>query len=79
MIEYDGGTHRESLVEDNRRQNAILSLGCQMLRFTAPDDLKTPASTARQVRAILSQPPLPHMAQTWQSVAAGLPRLAGTR
>ena len=29
-LEYDGGSHRESLVEDNRRQNRLLrrASGC---------------------------------------------------
>ena len=79
VIEYDGGTHRESLVEDDRRQNAILGAGCQLLRFTAPDVLRTPAGTVRQVRAILSQPPLPHLAAARASTAPGLARWAEKR
>lgn len=36
-LEYDGAGHRESLVEDNRRQNRLLRLGIRLLRFTADD------------------------------------------
>ena len=36
-LEYDGGTHRESLVEDNRRQNRLLRAGFRLLRFTASE------------------------------------------
>src|SRR4029077_1646864 len=36
VIEYDGGSHRHSLVEDNRRQNRILNAGYLLQRFTAP-------------------------------------------
>lgn len=53
-IEYDGGTHRDSLIEDNRRQNGLLSAGFRLLRFTGPDVLRAPASVVTQVRAALS-------------------------
>src|SRR5262245_31840192 len=53
-LEYDGGTHRESLVEDNRRQNRLLRAGFRLLRFTASDVYNTPQATASQVRALLS-------------------------
>src|SRR5437763_2529072 len=36
-IEYGGGTHRERLVADNRRQNRLLAAGFRLLRFTAAD------------------------------------------
>lgn len=36
-VEYDGGNHRDRLVEDNRRQNRLLSAGFKLLRFTASD------------------------------------------
>lgn len=51
-IEYDGSTHRESLVEDNRRQNRILAAGYSLLRFSAAD-LRTPAAIVAQVRGAL--------------------------
>lgn len=54
-IEYDGGTHRDSLAEDNRRQNRLLNAGYRLLRFTARDILREPdtvvALVARQLRA----------------------------
>ena len=37
VIEYDGGNHRDRLVEDDRRQNLILNAGYRLLRFTAVD------------------------------------------
>lgn len=37
ILEYDGAKHRDRLVEDNRRQNLLLSAGFQLLRFTAGD------------------------------------------
>src|SRR5712692_9191848 len=36
-LEYDGETHRASLVEDNRRQNRLLLANVRLLRFTAAD------------------------------------------
>ena len=36
-IEYDGGNHRDRLVEDDRRQNSIIDAGFRVLRFTAAD------------------------------------------
>jgi Protein of unknown function (DUF559) len=56
-IEYDGGTHRTSLVEDNRRQNQLLAAGYGILRFTAPDVLRSPAATVAQVQAALAARP----------------------
>lgn len=53
-IEYDGGSHRESLAEDNRRQNRLLNAGVRLLRFTAADVLRNPETVVDQVRAVLS-------------------------
>ena len=53
-IEYDGGSHRESLAEDNRRQNRLLNAGVRLLRFTAADVLRNPETIVSQVRAALS-------------------------
>jgi very-short-patch-repair endonuclease len=53
-IEYDGATHRDSLVEDNRRQNAVLAAGYQMRRFTSADVLGRPELVITQVRAALA-------------------------
>jgi very-short-patch-repair endonuclease len=57
-IEYDGGFHRNSLVEDNRRQNRILAAGVQLLRFTASDVLHAPESVVAQVRSELTKRPV---------------------
>lgn len=49
VIEYDGENHTDRLTSDRRRQNALLSAGYQLLRFTAAD-LRTPNLVAAQVR-----------------------------
>ena len=49
-IEYDGGNHRERLVDDNRRQNDLIGAGLQLLRFTAADVYGNPDKFAKQVR-----------------------------
>ena len=49
-IEYDGGTHRESMAADNRRQNRLIEAGYRVLRFTASDVLGDPASVVAIVR-----------------------------
>ena len=51
-IEYDGGTHRHALVEDNRRQNQLLNAGVRLLRFTSAD-VGNPGSVVQQVRTAL--------------------------
>src|ERR1700687_3947549 len=53
-IEYDGETHRASLVEDNRRQNRLLAAGVKLLRFTAADVLRHPEGVLSQVRDMLA-------------------------
>lgn len=58
-IEYDGASHRESLVGDNRRQNRLLEAGYRLLRFTAGDVITTPAPTIKMVRrALAAAPPI---------------------
>ena len=52
-IEYDGQTHRNSLAEDNRRQNRLLNSGIRLLRFTAADVLHAPDSIVTVVRGML--------------------------
>lgn len=52
-LEFDGGTHRDSLVEDNRRQNRLLNAGYRLLRFTAADVYNHPDEVIAQVRAAL--------------------------
>lgn len=37
VIEYDGANHRDRLVEDNKRQNLLVSAGYRLLRFTSAD------------------------------------------
>ena len=50
VLEYDGATHKESLVEDSRRQNRLIEAGYQLLRFTGADVLNTPQALVAQVR-----------------------------
>ena len=52
-IEYDGETHRVSLVQDNRRQNRLQMAGIRLLRFTGSDVLRRPDSVLSQVRDML--------------------------
>ena len=55
-VEYDGGTNRDSLLEDTRRQNRLLNAGFRLLRFAAADVHRTPDSVVAVVRAALSTP-----------------------
>jgi very-short-patch-repair endonuclease len=48
-IEYDGDNHRDRLVEDLRRQNALVNAGYHLLRFTF-SDMHTPRGIVDQVR-----------------------------
>jgi very-short-patch-repair endonuclease len=52
-IEYDGAVHRDSLAEDDRRQNRLFIAGIRLLRFTASDVLNHPESVVAQVRSQL--------------------------
>jgi hypothetical protein len=54
-LEYDGATHRDSLVADNRRQNLLLNAGFRLLRFTAADIFQEPETVIGQVRLAMSQ------------------------
>jgi very-short-patch-repair endonuclease len=53
-IEYDGELHRGSLTDDLRRQNALLSLGIRLLRFTSRDVFGGAESVVGQVRGMLN-------------------------
>jgi Protein of unknown function (DUF559) len=55
ILEYDGGNHRERLVEDDRRQNLLISAGFRVLRFTAADIYTRPAVVEAQVRGALGR------------------------
>jgi very-short-patch-repair endonuclease len=56
-IEYDGGHHRDALIEDNRRQNQLLRSGVRLLRFTAGDVLNRGGAVVAQVRDVLAGAP----------------------
>jgi very-short-patch-repair endonuclease len=51
-IEYDGGVHRDSVADDNRRQNRLLNAGVRLLRFTGGDVYGKPDSIVAQVQAM---------------------------
>ena len=55
VIEYDGENHKDRLISDDRRQNALVNAGYHVLRFTVAD-LKIPGSAAAQVRRARAQP-----------------------
>ena len=52
-IEFDGGNHRDRLVDDNRRQNRIVDAGFRLLRFSAADVYGTPDMVVTRVRDCL--------------------------
>ncbi|HEY0831476.1 MAG TPA: DUF559 domain-containing protein, partial [Candidatus Dormibacteraeota bacterium] len=52
-IEFDGGNHRDRLVQDDRRQNLILNAGYRLLRFTGADIIHRPDIVEGQVRGAL--------------------------
>ncbi|MEA2656632.1 MAG: hypothetical protein QOI23_1997, partial [Chloroflexota bacterium] len=54
--EYDGSTHRNRMVEDNRRQNGLVGAGYRLLRFTGADVYSAPATVVMQVRHSLTTP-----------------------
>lgn len=49
VVEFDGQNHKDRLVPDLRRQNALVNAGFHVLRFTAAD-LHVRGSVAAQVR-----------------------------
>jgi len=51
IIEFDGGNHRERLVDDNRRQNLLVNAGYTVLRFTSADIYNRPDQVVAQVSA----------------------------
>jgi very-short-patch-repair endonuclease len=53
VLEYDGGNHRDRLIEDDRRQNLLINAGYRILRFTA-SDLQNPNLVVAQVRSALA-------------------------
>ena len=52
VIEY-GANHRDRLIEDNRRQNALIDAGFRILRLTAADLRERPDAIVAQVRNAL--------------------------
>jgi len=60
VIEYDGGNHRDRLVDDDRRQNLLINAGFRLLRFTASDVHHRPEVVQAQVRGGLSIASLTH-------------------
>jgi very-short-patch-repair endonuclease len=56
VLEYDGGNHRDRLIEDDRRQNLLVNAGFRLLRFTAADIYGRPDVVQAQVRGALLAP-----------------------
>jgi uncharacterized protein DUF559 len=56
VLEFDGGNHRDRLVEDDRRQNLLINAGFRLLRFTAADVHRRPDVVVAQVRGALATP-----------------------
>jgi very-short-patch-repair endonuclease len=54
VIEYDGENHKDRLVSDLRRQNALVNAGYHLLRFTAAD-LRTAHAAPDEVRRARSR------------------------
>ena len=52
-LEYDGATNKDSVAEDNRRQNLLLGAGVRLLRFTAGDIYNAHDVVVAQVRSAL--------------------------
>jgi very-short-patch-repair endonuclease len=57
VLEFDGGNHRDRLVEDDRRQNRLINAGFRLLRFTAADLYGRPEVVVAQVRGSLLDVP----------------------
>jgi very-short-patch-repair endonuclease len=53
VIEYDGGNHRDRMVDDNRRQNLLMNAGYRVLRFTGADIHSRADVVVAQVEAAL--------------------------
>jgi hypothetical protein len=53
VIEYDGGNHRDRMVDDNRRQNLLVNSGYRVLRFTGADIRDRADVVVAQVQAAL--------------------------
>jgi Protein of unknown function (DUF559) len=54
VLEYDGGNHRERMVDDDRRQNLLVNAGYRVLRFTSADIRGRVEVVVAQVRAALA-------------------------
>jgi very-short-patch-repair endonuclease len=57
VLEYDGSNHRDRLVEDDQRQNLLVSAGYRLLRFTAADIYGHSDLVIDQVRGALAVTP----------------------
>ena len=59
-IEYDGATHRDNLVSDNRRQNRLQRAGYRLLRYTGPDVFSRSHEILEEVRMqLIARSPSP--------------------
>jgi Protein of unknown function (DUF559) len=58
-LEYDGSTHRDSVVEDNRRQNRLVAAGFGLLRFSVADITRGSEAVVALVARQLHRPDRP--------------------
>ena len=54
VIEFDGGTHRDRMVDDNRRQNRLVTAGYTVLRFASADIHRRPDAVVAEIRSQLA-------------------------
>ena len=62
VIEYDGANHRDRLVDDDRRQNALIGAGYTVLRFTASDIFAKAEAVVAEVSAAAAASATPRAA-----------------
>lgn len=58
-LEYDGENHRDRMISDNRRQNALQGVGVTLLRYTFSDLRERPEAVVNEVRRALAGGPTP--------------------
>lgn len=55
VIEFDGGIHRDKLVDDDQPQNALVGAGYVVLRFTSVDVYQRPLAVEALVREAIGR------------------------
>jgi hypothetical protein len=78
-IEYDGATHRDSLADDDRRQNRLLDAGHRLLRFTAQDIARSPDAVVALVGRHLATLTRACREHNWSAPSSSSGRVVWTR